>query len=224
MAKDGNCLKKNNAKRNVISSSDHRFFLCPSSFPSSIFPSKDHERKESIKGAGKWNLEQISISPSLWEAVAGNQNIALIISFQQSQGIEKIDNLIWCVVLKDGAPLAADAPTMSKLCITWGDIENSDNVWKYHTPLNFGIIHFNLYKYALVLWRFAVYAATFPPWHRAMKGCFFRIGTTELFSGPGQWSTTSSFSSSVASIPRQGAAAAQAVVLGVGNSTISMIS
>lgn len=187
MVKDSSHLRKRNAKRDFISSKDRSFFLSPFSFPSSILPGKDQERKQSLKRAGVWNSEQISVSPSIWETVEGSQNIALIISFQQSQGIEKIDNLIWFVVIKDRAPQTEEERTMSKLCITWGDTDNHDNVWKCHThtplpPLNFGIIQFDLCKYSSVPSRFALHAATFPPWHCAIKECFFKIGITEFFS------------------------------------------
>jgi len=64
MAKDSNHLRKHNAKKDFVSSRDHSFFLSPFSFPSSIFPGKDQERKESLKRAGI-NSEQISVSPSI---------------------------------------------------------------------------------------------------------------------------------------------------------------
>lgn len=85
-----------------------------------------------------------------------------------------------------------------------------------HPPtLNSGIIHFNLYKYILVPQCFALCAATCLPWHHAIKEHFFRITITESFSGPCQWSTRPSFSSSAASVPRQRAAVVRAVLLGV---------
>lgn len=112
---------------------------------------------------------------------------------------------------------------MSKLCITWGDTDNHDNVWKWHPPppLNFGIIHLNLYKYTLMPSRFALCAAAFPS--TKLKNVF-RMGITELSSRPFQWSTMCSLSSTEGSAWRQGAVVVQAVVLDVVNSSVIIIS
>lgn len=114
---------------------------------------------------------------------------------------------------------------MSKLCITWGDTDNHDNVWKCHPPppLNFGIIHLNLYKYTVMPSHFALYVASFPSWHHKLKK-IFRMGINELSSRPCQWSTMCSLSSSEGSVWRQGAAVVQAVVLDVVNSSVFIIS